>query len=535
MYDLLLKNGTVVDGSGKPRFQADVAVTGDKIAAVRKDIPAAEAKTVLDVTGLIVAPGFIDWHSHSDLTVLMNFDSANILEQGITLEIAGHCGVSIAPFNGKASAVGYLAKPEQVEEMKAAGGTYKAYLDELKKMPMPTNIASFIGHGTLRDYVMGYDNRKPTDEEMARMKDVLRRVMEDGAMGLSSGLIYPPGNYSTPEELEELCAVVAEFEDGMYTSHMRSEGDRVVESVIETINVAEKAHLPVVISHHKIAGRHNKGKSVETLRLIEEAKAKGLTVYLDQYPYDGGATSLMSALPPKYASGGMEKLVEQLKDPAVRAEITETLKKPGTDFENLIYGSTLEGVIIDSEKKPEINGLTLVELGEREGKDPYEDMYDLMVEVNGEVGAIYRMISMWDMENILAYKNTMGGIDGGQMPKEMKTATGHPRGVATFPKLIGEFCRDRKFYSLEECVNRFTGQAAEAARFADKGNVAEGKDADLVVFDFDTIAGRADYGCADIPNEGIKYVFVNGVMSVEDGVVTGKMGGKVLLRSGKEY
>lgn len=533
MYDYIIKNGTVVDGTGAQRYEADIAVKGGKVAKIGPGIPPDEAGYVIDATGLIVAPGFIDWHSHSDLSVLMNHDAPNILQQGITLEIAGHCGVSLAPMvEGKVSNVSNSSKPELKEQIMAQGGGYDAYIGAIKGLKLPTNIASFVGHGNIRAKVMGFDDRQPTEQEMEAMKAEMRAAMEAGAMGLSSGLIYPPGSYSEPWEMIELAKIAAEYDGAMYTTHMRNEGDRVVESVAESLNLGAKAGIPVVISHHKIAGQHNKGKSVETLKLIDQAKAAGQAVYLDAYPYDGGATSLMSSIPPKYAADGPEALLEKLKDPGVRAEITQLLKKPGEDFENMIYGSGLDRVLVTSMKKPEINGKSLLQLAQEAGKDVYENMYDLMIECEGRISAIYRMICQWDMENIIRYPYTMAGIDGGQSAKISKF--GHPRGVATYPRLIGTFCREMGVYSLESCINRFTGMAAAAAGFKQKGVLAAGMDADMVVFDFDKISGDAGYGSADTPNQGIEYVFVNGVKAVEKGVITGDKGGKVLLRGGKE-
>ncbi len=533
MFELLIKNGTVVDGTGAPRFKADVAISGGKIAKVASSINADEAEKVVDAAGLIVAPGFIDWHSHSDISVLMNYDAGNILEQGITLEIAGHCGVSVTPVaEGKVANIGIGAKEGSIERIRDAGGGFDAFVTEMKSLELPTNIACFVGHGNIRAKVMGYDDRDPSENELDAMRKLMRAEMDAGALGMSSGLIYPPGSYSKPRELIELAKVTAEYPGAIYASHMRNEGDRVVESVIETITLGEQAGIPVVISHHKIAGQHNKGKSVETLRLIGEANARGQKVYLDAYPYDGGSTSLMSSLPPKYATDGQAALVEKLKDPTVRAEITELLKKPGEDFENLIYGSGLDRVIVSSKNKPEINGKTLLELANEAGRDPYENMYDLMIETGGQIGAIYRMICEWDMENILKYPETMAGIDGSQ--SEKRSPFGHPRGGATFTRLLGTFCREKGFYTLENCIHRFTGKAAAAVGFPNKGLIAEGIDADIVVFNADTVAGPAKYGQADLPNEGIEYVFVNGVKAVEQGVITRAKGGKVLLRGGIE-
>ena len=528
MLDLILKNGTVVDGTGKPRFQADVGVKDGVITAVG-NLDGQEAKEVLDIAGLCVSSGFIDWHSHSDLAVLADLDAFNILEQGITFEITGHCGVSLEPYiDPKFSAVGPYMSEEQQKSILAKGGTAKAVFEEIAKQKLPTNMAFYMGHGNIRGNVMGYDNRKPTDEEMDKMKALVREGMEAGAMGLSTGLIYPPGSYSQPEEIEALCAVVAEYPGSSYTSHMRSEGNGVVESVKETIHVAETCGIPVVISHHKIAGRHNEGKSKETLRLIEEANQRGLKVGLDQYPYDGGATSLLSAMPPKYASKGLDKLVEMLHDPAIRAEIREQLMHDSDEYENLVYGSTPAGIIVASPSHPELTGKTVAEIAEMQNKDPYEVIFDLLCEDGAAVGAIYRMICPWDIENIMQYPRTMVGIDGAHAAAKEKME--HPRGAATYPYILGKYVREKGLLTLELAIRKMTGLAAEMGGFTNKGTVEAGKDADFVVFDADTIAGPADYCAADVDNIGIKYVFVNGVMAVKDGKCTGARGGKMIFR-----
>lgn len=531
MYDLILKGGTVVDGTGNPRFTADVAVKDGVIVKVG-DVT-GEASEIIDATGLIVSSGFIDWHSHSDLAVLADLDAFNIIEQGITTEISGHCGVSVAPYSDvPGNAVNAFTKPEQAERMAQQGGSFRSFLDELKRQELPTNMAFFIGHGNLRAAVMGFAGRKPTPEEYDKMKALLRECMEEGAMGMSTGLIYPPGSYSTTEELIELAKVTGEYEGAIYATHMRSEGNGSIASVHEALTIGEQAGVAVDISHHKIGGRHNKGLSRETLRLIAEANQQGRKVGLDQYPYDGGATALISSLPPKYAVDGLEAVREKLRDPAVRAEVREALSHDSNEFENLIYGSTVEGVLVAPVPgHPELNGKSVAEIAKVLGKDPYDTIMDLIIEGGQEVGAVYRMISEWDIDNIMRFPLTMIGIDGAHATE--KNALDHPRTLATYPKLLGEFCRDKGVLTLEQMIRRMTGLAADFANFPRKGYVREGMDADLVVFDFATINGKAGYGSADVDNEGIHYVFVNGVKALENGKRLPTRSGKVLLRNGK--
>jgi N-acyl-D-amino-acid deacylase len=489
VYDLLLKSGTVVDGLGEPRYRADLAVKNGQIAKVG-EINEKEAEKILNCKGKFVTPGFIDFHSHSDSRVLMDLNAWNTLEQGITTEIAGQCGYSIAPLlPPNLSAVGLKMPEEKYERLLREGGGVNAVFAAIAEQKLPTNMAFYMGQGSIRRSVMGYENRKPTRSEMDRMKACLREGMETGCLGMSSGLIYPPGSYTEPAELEELCKVVAEY-GGSYTSHMRNEGNRVVESVRETLEVGKKCGIPVVLSHHKVAGKHNKGKSKETLALVDEAIASGREVYIDLYPYDGANTSLLSSIPPRYSSEGIETLMTKLKQKDFRAEVREMLTRDSDEFENLIYSSTPEGVIVfNVANAPEFNGKTLAEIAKMRNRDVYEALFDIVCE-DRMASAIYRMICVEDMENIMKHPMTMGGVDGGHAAETTeKSPFIHPRNVATFPRIIGTFCRDKGLFPLEECVRKLCALPARAAGLSKKGILAEGKDADIVVFDFETIDG----------------------------------------------
>lgn len=529
MKDLLIQHAVIVDGSGAERYAADILVHDGRIARIGDiDEPARET---INARGLIVSPGFIDWHSHSDFTALLGGAAKNILEQGITLEVAGQCGTSAAPLDDRGAIRPFMSDAQR-EAIESAPCQFAAFLREVRELPPPTNMAFFVGHGNLRAAVCGYEDRDPTAAELDRMKELLRSAMESGALGFTSGLIYPPGSYAKPWELTELARTAAGYEGAMYATHIRSEGDDVVRAVQEALTLGRDAGIPVTISHHKVGGADNRGKSVETLRLIDAARAAGQRVYLDQYPYAAGATSLISALPPRYAAKGIPAFLKQLEQRSVRDEITALLRKPGVGFENMIYGSGLDGVIIAGELLTKESGMTLAQLGKARGQDPYDAMYDLLIESGGEVEAVFKLISPWDVENIMRYPHTMTGTDAFQFDGPRKHV--HPRILATFPKKIGEYCRDKGFFTLEECIRRMTGLPAQCAGFRKKGLIREGMDADIVIFDFDTISGRADHGRGDIPNEGIEYVFVNGVKALEKGKVTGKKGGKVLLRGGAE-
>ena len=528
MYDFLIIGGTVVDGTGAERITADVGIKDGKIAAIGT-LKGEAAKETIDATGKIVAPGFIDYHSHSDLTILMRFGAQNMLEQGITTEVAGHCGHSISPLiPPDFAAIQSKIAPDAQERLDKTDGSTKAVMAEIERQLLPTNFAYYLGHGAIRGKVMGYEDRKPTADEMAKMKEYICEGMEAGAMGFSTGLIYPPGSYSDTEELIELCKVVAEY-GGHYTTHMRSEGNKVVQSVEEALRIGKECNVPVIISHKKIFGKHNEKKSEQTLALAEQARKTGQKVYFDQYPYDGGATSLFSGLPPSYASQGIDRLAENLKDKKVRAELAELLSKDSNDFENLIFLSTPDGVIVSGiEAEPELNGMTLAEIARQKNNDVYETLFDLLIE-NRELMAIFRMINPWDIDNIMKSPYTMGGTDAAQYPREEMKKT-HPRFIGTFPKIIGQYCREKGLFSLEECIRKLTLLPAQVAGFTQKGQLAQGKDADIVVFDYDKIDGKSTYGNI-VPNDGIDYVFVNGVLAVKDGVCTGNNGGTLLRRT----
>lgn len=308
MYDILLKNGTIVDGSGRPSFRGDVAVSKGKIVKIG-DI-SGEAKTVFDVEGQYIAPGFIDSHSHSDWVVFMGLVGKSALEQGITTEICGNCGSSVAPLMSYDFDTMVKIPEEMRKELEAKGGTVKAVFDTLENFPLATNIALYIGQGVVRGKVMDYESRKPTPDEMTMMKEILREGMEAGALGMSSGLLYPPGSYSSTEELIELCSVVGKYE-GCYATHMRSEGDFLLEAMEETVKVAGEAGASIVFSHHKVDGKNNEGKSRQSLEMIEKVKTAGHRLLVDMYPYTGAGAALMACIPHHFASQGKAALCEK--------------------------------------------------------------------------------------------------------------------------------------------------------------------------------------------------------------------------------
>jgi N-acyl-D-amino-acid deacylase len=362
---------------------------------------------------------------------------------------------------------------------------------------------------------------------MSEMKSLVQEGMEAGALGLSTGLIYPPGIYTSREEIESLCKVVADFQ-GSYTSHMRSEGDNVVEAVHETLDLGKTCGIPVTISHHKVVGALNEGKSGQTLALVDEAVNNGQIVFVDQYPYEGAGASLLMVIPPMFATEGPAVLLNKLKDPTFRNQLSGVLAKPGKGYTNLLYETTPERLLICGlNSHPELDGLSLHMISQKLGKDLYETLFDILCE-NSEAQAIFLSNCLSDMEAIMRHPLTMPGIDG--MQSENKNPQDHPRVNATFPKIIGTYCRDYGFFPLEECIRKMTSLPARACNFRSKGILLEGKDADITIFDYDRINGPATYGKADLPNEGIEYVIVNGIIAVENGKITKQRAGKFLRR-----
>ncbi|MBT9133763.1 MAG: D-aminoacylase [Firmicutes bacterium] len=529
-FDLVIRNGRIIDGSGNPWYRADIGIRDGKIAYIGKIAP-GEHEQEVDAAGRVVSPGFVDMHGHSDGQILQAPDAANIVEQGITTEIGGMCGVTRAPVSEKyfSQLVKYAGSMTD-EAMQAEWScltSFGRFLDRVSELPLGTNLAAYVGHGTVRIAVMGFENRHATPEELDEMKQHVREAMESGAIGLSSGLIYPPGVYSPTEELIELSKIVAEY-GGSYCSHIRNESDDVVNAVQEAIRIGRESGASVVISHHKIAGKHNWGLSETTLRIIEEANAEGVVVGLDQYPYEAGGTGLKSTIPGKYHEGGAEKLLARLRDPQTREEIKQMIMTPGGNWENLALGCGFNGIMVFARNIPGVFGITVAEYAAQKGMEPLEAMLDLVLLSEGTAGAIYSMMGSEDIERIMKHPYTMIGTDGGIIDPGYDS---HPRSRATFPKVLGVYVREKQLLTLEDAIRKMTSLPAQKAGLKTKGLIREGLDADLVIFDPATVAGPATYANPHLSNVGIDYVLVNGGIAVKDSKYTGNGYGKVVRRS----
>jgi len=529
-YDMVLKNAKIYDGSGNPWYSADIAIAQGKIAGIGS-IPADAGRECLDVAGRAVTPGFIDSHCHADFALFDDPLAGNKIKQGITTQVIGNCGISAAPVRDK-----YLELLQLYVSFTTAGVKpawdwrgFGEYLDRLEAMNCGINIAAYVGHGSVRLAVMGMDDRPASAEEIRAMRALVVAAMQDGAWGMSSGLIYPPGVYSDTAEMIALCEVVAEY-GGVYATHMRSEGDDVLDSIRETIEVAKKTGVSAIVSHHKIAGRNNWGASVATLRLIDEARADGVEIVCDQYPYLAGNTTLSAILPPWAQAGGVAKMIDNLNNPELRQKIADEILSDRGGWESLFARCGAEGIyIMYAPARPEAEGKNLIEIAVLLRKEPVDAALDLIVEQGGAAAALFFSMCEEDVQRIMRHPAVIIGSDSIPVAPQVKP---HPRVNGTFPRVLGKYAREEKVLTLEDAVRKMTSLPARSLGLPGKGLLAVGMDADLVVFDPETVADRATYGDPTAEPVGIEHVFIAGVPVLTAGQLTGRRVGKILRRVG---
>lgn len=532
MLDLLIKNGTIVDGTDAPAMAADVGIMGGKIVKIAPHITDDATKTI-DAEGKIVSPGFIDYHSHSDNTLLEGPTGYNYLEQGVTTQIGGQCGTHPAPFyEGGMEEEKKQLSPEDYAEYTKKCSTFKSFTQAVEQTKFGVNMAFYAGHGSLRGAVMGYKPGIPNKPQMEKMRQLMREAMEAGYIGFTTGLVYAPSVYAGEEELVELAKVVHEF-GGSYASHIRGEADNVVESVNEAIRIGERAKIPVIISHVKVIGTQNEGKSEEIIAAMEHANARGVKVRADQYPYLGGSAPFISGIPPQFHTDGEAALVENLKKPAFRASVKGAMISERERFaSNIIeagFGGTL---LVGCLKTEKYVGKTIAEIAKKEKKDPFDVCFDLLVENDGVAQAVYFSQNQSDMMRLIEHPYVMGGSDWSNYPKmfdEDKVGGGHPRGSSTFVQRLA-LIRDNKLRTLENSVYSITGLPAEMAGIPSIGVLKEGARADVCVFDYEKLGTTSDYIHPFRKNTGIDFVVVGGKLAVENGKYNGEMNGKLLKR-----
>lgn len=528
-FDIVIKNGTIIDGTGAPGRKLDLAVKGDKIACIGGVEPPESCPTVIDATGLVVAPGFIDIHSHSDFLCLVSPGSESKVLDGVTTEMCGNCGSSPFPLSKETlerKQEGY-DKYGLVIDWRDADGFFRRVESE----PGSINRGFLVGHSSIRDFVIGYADRQPIAHELSRMKNELARAMEAGAFGLSSGLIYPPGCFADREELVEICREVGRL-GGVYTTHMRSEGEKLLEAVEEAVEISRKAKVSLQISHVKTAGRENWSKLGSVKGLLDSAIAEGLNVSCDRYPYVAAATDLNVILPNWALDGGADRQMERLTDPGTRKRITEGILNRNNDE---WYGETI--VISDvhsgeAEYRAALIGKNLAQLGRERGRPPLEVALDLLVEQRGRVWIVTFSMCEENLEEILGWDfvgigsdsslRTRGGLLGQGKP--------HPRTYGTFSRVLGRYSRDRGILTLEQAVHKMTGFSARKMGLYNRGEIREGCFADITVFDQKRVLDMATYEEPHQYSRGIEYVIVNGCVTVDRSGHTGAVAGKVLRR-----
>ncbi|MDJ0653121.1 MAG: D-aminoacylase [Xanthomonadales bacterium] len=533
-YDVIIRGGTVYDGTGFPGIVTDVAVSDDRIAAIG-DLGDAEAVLVVDASGLAIAPGFINMLSWAVGSLIQDGRGLSDIKQGVTLEVFGE-GWSMGPLpegdQGKAllqDAMGEDAPPVEWQTL----GEYLEYLEQKGVSP---NVASFVGATTLRIHEIGFDDRPPSAEELERMKALTRQAMEEGAMGLGSSLIYPPAFFASTEELIELASVVGEY-GGRYISHMRSEGNRIEDSVAELIRIAREGGVGAEIYHLKMAGQQNWGKLPAITRMIEDARAEGLDITTDMYTYVAGGTSLTACFPPWASEGGAEELLKRLRQPDSRARIVAAMGENADDWENLYYGAGPGGVLLSSVANDDLRdlmGRTIADVASERGTDPAQTVVDLVLEAEGEIGAIYFLMSEDNVKRQIRLPWMSFGSDAAAMAPEgrfLERGT-HPRAYGNFARLLGKYVREEKVISLQEAVHRLTLLPATNLKIPDRGRLAPGFYADIAIFDPAVVRDRATFKQPHQLAEGMVHVFVNGQQVLRDGEHTGALPGRVVRGPG---
>ncbi len=506
MLDYVLKNGKVVDGTGNPWFYGGVGIKDGLITHVGKI--EIEAKEVIDVKGQIIAPGFIDGHSHSDLQVIDSPYEVAKLQQGVTTEVVGNCGLSPAPLTMENSGLlkAYIEPIIGNTSWEWPWQTVGDYISFLDRVNLSHNLSTFVAHGSLRIAVMGFANRPATKKEMEKMKILLEEGMKAGAIGLSIGLLYAPGRYAEKEELVDLCKVLAKYQ-GVLSTHIRGEGNNLISSVSEVISIAEKSNISLHISHLKAAGKRNWGNTERVIALMEDARSRGMDVTCDVYPYEAGSTSLTTLLPPWSLEGGLLKCIGRISDKNDREKMKKEMSVEQDDWDNLIVSTGWHSVVISAVRNnKQLEGLSVGEISENTGKNPIDVALDLLLEEEGKVSVIYFHMSRSDVKRVIEWDYSLVISDS----LGCHTRKPHPRTYGTFPRLFAKYVRDEKALSLEQAVRKVTSFPAKRFSLGKRGLIVPGYFADLTIFNYTNIKDTATYQHPRKHPQGISIVFVNG-------------------------
>jgi dihydroorotase/N-acyl-D-amino-acid deacylase len=532
-YDLLIRNGLVVDGSGRPGYLADVAINGDRLLRIGKLKNASGAREI-DAAGMVVAPGFIDMLGQSETYLLIDPRAMSKVMMGVTTEITGE-GESIAPINER-----LIKEQEDFNrrfKLTIDWRTLGEYFSRLEKQGAGVNLATFVGATQVREYVVGFDNRPPTPAELEQMKQLVAAAMKDGALGLSTSLQYVPARFAKTDEIVELAKVARQY-GGIYATHQRSEANALDESLNEVFQIARRAQIPVEIWHLKTAYQKNWGRMPEVLTKIRRARASGLDITADIYPYIAGSTSLSACLPPWVLEGGTEKMLARLRDSSIRERLRKEVTTDSKEWENIYLGSGgASGVLIGSVVNRELEamqGKRLSQIAEEQGKDPLDALFDLILADHGQTGAIYFMMSEDDMRAAMRAPFVSFCTDSGARANDgpLAGAKSHPRGWGSYPRILGRYVRDERLLTLAQAIHKMTGLPAARVGLRDRGLLRSGFYADLTIFDPKRVLDRATFEMPNQHPEGIKYVVINGQISVDDGQRTPALAGRVLRGPG---
>jgi len=533
-FDVVIKGGTVYDGTGEKPRVIDVAIRGDRIAALG-NFSADQAKTVIDAKGLAVAPGFINMLSWSTESLIEDGRSQSEIREGVTTEIMGE-GNSMGPLNDRMKERIVSQQGDIKYEIK--WNTLSEYLRYLEQRGISCNVASFVGATTIRDFVIGLEDKQPTAEQLEQMRQLVQQEMEAGALGIGTSLIYPPAFYAKTEELIELCKVAAKYK-GKYISHMRSEGNQLLQAIDELLRISKEANIPAEIYHIKAAGQPNWNKADAMLAKVEDARKTGLKITADMYTYTAAGTGLDACLPPWTEDGGYPALFKRLRDPATRAKIKAEVQTPTDKWENLyLAAGSPEKILLSgfkSEKLKPLTGKSLAEIAKMRGKDPIETAMDLIAEDESRIDTIYFLMSEENVKReIVKPWVSFGSDEASQAPEgNFLKSNCHPRAYGCFARVLGKYVRDDKVLTLEQAIRKLSGLPATNLGLDHRGFVQEGMFADVVVFDPATIGDRATFEKPHQYAVGMKHVFVNGAQVLKDGEHTGAKPGRALWGPGK--